>query len=124
MIPLRKVPKKIRNKIKIAVTDSGKEITYNKETKAGISNLLVIMSQMSGTSINSLELKYKGKNYGEFKSDVAELIIEKLSPIQKKYKALISNKKNLVKILDQGAKTASKVAQKTISEVHQKIGLI
>jgi len=117
-------PEKIRNKIKIAVTDSGKEITYNKETKAGISNLLVIMSQMSGTSINSLELKYKGKNYGEFKSDVAELIIEKLSPIQKKYKALISNKKNLVKILDQGAKTASKVAQKTISEVHQKIGLI
>src|SRR3989344_8496489 len=78
----------IRRKIKIAVTDSEKNIKYNPETKPAISNLLVIYSQMAGEEIKSVEAKYKNKSYAEFKNDLVEVIIKKFSHIQRKYNAL------------------------------------
>ncbi|OGF51483.1 tryptophan--tRNA ligase [Candidatus Giovannonibacteria bacterium RIFCSPLOWO2_02_FULL_43_11b] len=123
-IALTDEPDIIRKKIKTAVTDSGSEIKYDVNNKPGISNLLSIYSAFSGESIASLEKKYAGKNYGTFKSDLAELLVQKLSPIQEKYKSLLKNKKSLMKILDAGAKSANKVAEKTMAVVHQKIGLI
>ncbi|OGF85586.1 tryptophan--tRNA ligase [Candidatus Giovannonibacteria bacterium RIFCSPLOWO2_02_44_8] len=123
-IALTDAPDVIRKKIKTAVTDSGSEIIYNTEAKPGISNLLSIYSAFSGETISKLESKYKDKKYGEFKSDLAELLVQKLSPIQEKYKSLLKNKKSLMKILDAGAKAANKVAEKTMKEVREKIGLI
>jgi len=123
-IALTDEPDVIRKKIKTAVTDSGSEIKYDPQNKAGISNLLSIYSAFSGESIASLEKKYAGKNYGIFKSDLAELLVQKLSHIHEKYKSLLKNKKSLMKILDVGAKSASKVAEKTMEEVRKKIGLI
>lgn len=123
-IALTDEAKEIHRKIKIAVTDSGSEIEYAANSKPGISNLLSIYSAFSGESISRLESKYKGKNYGQFKSDLAELLVQKLSHIQEKYFSLQKNKKSLVKILDDGAKSASRAAEKTMKEVREKIGLI
>lgn len=123
-IALTDEPDIIRKKIKTAVTDSGSEIKFDLQNKAGISNLLSIYCAFSSESIASLEKKYTGKNYGVFKSDLAELLVQKLSDIQKKYKSLLKNKKSLMKILNDGAKSANKVAEKTMANVREKIGLI
>ena len=89
-IALLDSPETIREKIKSAVTDSGSEIKYDAENKPAISNLLLIYSLFSGLpadrqgkSIPILEKEYAGKNYSIFKHDLAETIIESLSPIQK-----------------------------------------
>ena len=79
---------------------------------------------MTDQSIAKLEKKYAGKSYSEFKADLAEVLVQKLSPIQKKYRELAGNKVKLLKILRAGAEQAGKTAQKTIAEVRRKIGLI
>ena len=114
----------IIRKIKIAVTDSGSEIKYNPQNKPGISNLLVIMSQMSDIPIKTLEEKYANKSYGEFKAEAGELLAEKLAPIQKKYDELIGNPKIILEIMESGAKDAEKIALRTLKDVKEKIGLI
>ncbi len=117
-------PDIIRKKIKTAITDSGSEIKYDAENKAGLSNLLSIYSGFSMKSIPKLEAEYSGKNYGQFKYDLAELLVQKLSPIQERYNSLLKNKKSLIKILDEGARTANKAAEKTMKHVRERIGLI
>lgn len=114
----------IRRKIQIAVTDSGKEIKYNTEEKPAISNLLTIYSLMSEKDIKSLEKEYKGKSYSEFKKDLANLLVEKLLPIQIAYKKIMKDEKRLMQILDTGAKQARAIAQETMKEIRQKIGLL
>ena len=116
--------REIRRKIQIAVTDSEKEIKYNPEEKPAISNLLTIFSLMSGKEIKILEKEYKGKSYAEFKKDLADLLVEKLTPIQTAYQKIIKDEKKLMKILEDGAKSARVIAQETMREVKQKIGLL
>lgn len=114
----------IRRKIQIAVTDSGKEIKYNLDEKPAISNLLTIFSLMGGRSIPEIEKQYKKKTYAEFKKDLANLLVDKLMPIQIAYKKIIRDEKKLLKILDDGAKQARAIAQQTMKEVKTKIGLL
>jgi tryptophanyl-tRNA synthetase len=133
-IELNDSPAQIRNKIKRAVTDSGKEIKYDLKKKPGVSNLLTIYHLFSGKSISDLEKKYKNKGpafakasagkYGEFKKDLAEVIIKGLKPFQEKRKKYQKNPKLVKKILAQGHKKAQKIAQETIREVKQKMGFI
>ena len=117
-------PKIIREKIKSAVTDSGREIIYNPENKPAISNLLLIYSEFSGKSIKELEKRFKGVNYSEFKAELAEVMIEFLKPIQERRAKLIKNRKEVIKILEAGAAKARIATQKTMEEVKKKIGLI
>lgn len=117
-------PEEIRRKIKIAVTDSGSDIRYHPEEKPAISNLLSIMSHFSDTPIASLEERYQEKNYSEFKSDMAELVVEKLSLIRARCLELLENKTELIAILKNGRKRAHETAEKTLAEVKQKIGLL
>lgn len=98
--------KTIEKKIKSAVTDSDGIIKYDKENKPGISNLLTIYSILSNQSIEQLEQQYAGKGYGEFKADLAEVVISTLTPIQEKYYELIESEK-LDDILDEGAEKAA-----------------
>ncbi len=114
----------IRRKVKIAVTDSGSEIKYDPQNKPGISNLLVLMSQMSDTPVKTLEEKYANKSYGEFKTEAGKLLAEKLTPIQKRYNELIKNPKEILEIMERGSKDAEKIASQTLKDVKQKIGLI
>ncbi|HLR09675.1 MAG TPA: tryptophan--tRNA ligase [Bacillota bacterium] len=115
-------PQKIRKKIKSAVTDSDGVIKYDKENKPGISNLLAIYASCTGESIATLEEKYSGKGYGEFKADVAEIVVRLLEPIQKRYAELIESAE-LDDILDRGAEKASTVANKTLRKVKKAMGL-
>lgn len=114
----------IQHKIKIAVTDSGKEIKYDPKVKPAVSNLLTIYSQMASISISELEEKYQNKGYAEFKTDLAEVVIKKLSPVQKKYKEFAKDKAGVLKILKDGAEKAREVAEATMKDVRAKIGLL
>src|SRR3989344_2490680 len=116
--------KKKRKKKKAAVTDSASEIKYDMENKPAISNLLTIYSLFSRKTIAELEKEYDGKNYSVFKNDLAEIIIEGLSPIQKKYKELSANPDYIKKVLRNGAEKAKTIASQTMSEVRSKIGFL
>ncbi len=123
-ITILESPEEIRRKIKIAVTDSGSGVRYDKDKKPAISNLMAIYSGFSGLSVNEIEKKFKDAGYGEFKKELAELLIEKLSPIQEGYRKLSKNKKEVLKILRDGAKRASLIADKTLADAKQKMGFV
>lgn len=115
-------PKRIEKKIKSAVTDSEGIVRYDKENKPGISNLLTIYSSCTGESIESLEQRYEGKGYGEFKQEVANAVIDVLKPIQERYAELIDSEQ-LDDILDEGAEKASIIANKTLAKAKKAMGL-
>lgn len=114
--------KVIKNKIKSAVTDSEGIVKYDKENKPGISNLLTIYSSLTNITIKELEEKYKDSNYGTFKSDLADVVVNTLEPIQNRYNEII-NSEELNNALDQGRDRAISVARKKINKVYNKIGL-
>ncbi|EMI10165.1 Tryptophan--tRNA ligase [Anoxybacillus ayderensis] len=114
--------KTIEKKVKSAVTDSEGVIRYDKENKPGVSNLLTIYSILANEPIERLEERYAGKGYGEFKADVAQVIIDALTPIQEKYYELMESSK-LDDILDEGAEKANRVASKMLKKMENAIGL-
>ncbi|MBU9713267.1 tryptophan--tRNA ligase [Evansella tamaricis] len=114
--------KQIIKKIKSAVTDSDNEVRYDKGEKPGVANLLSIYSLCSGVSIEELELKYRGKGYGEFKGDVAEVVVTTIKPIQERYYELIESEE-LDIILDQGAEKAQAAATKMLKKAERAMGL-
>ncbi|GGE72190.1 tryptophan--tRNA ligase [Priestia taiwanensis] len=122
MINLLDDPKQIEKKIKSAVTDSDGIVKFDKENKAGISNLLTIYASFSGKSIEELEAMYEGKGYGEFKSDVAQTVVEGLRPIQERFQELI-NSEELDIILDKGAEKANRQAMKMLRKMENAMGL-
>ena len=116
----------ISKKIKSAVTDSEGVIEYreNDETKAGINNLLTIMSAVTGKSIEDIVSDYQGRGYGDFKSDVAEAVVEHIRPIRMRYDELSNDKAYLVDIYTKGAERANRIAQRTLNKVYKKVGFI
>ncbi len=116
----------IEKKIKSAVTDSEGVIEYrpDDETKAGINNLLTIMSAVTGKEINKIVAEYQGKGYGDFKKDVAEAVVEEIRPIRARYDELSNDKQYLVDICEKGAIEASKIAGRTLSKVYKKVGFV
>lgn len=117
-------PAVVREKIKKAVTDSGREIKYDLEKKPAISNLLGIYSALNGVSMKEIEKKFKNKGYGEFKKELAAAAIEYLEPFQKTSDVLrTSDVQKLKSFLKIGAKKANIVAGQKIKEVKKKIGL-
>lgn len=117
-------PELIRQKVKTAVTDSGREIKFDEKNKPAISNLLTIYHLFSGKTIADIEKKYIGKGYGEFKNDLVEVIAKELKVFQDKRKQFEKNPQQVKKILAEGANKARKIAEKTISEAKKKMGLI
>lgn len=117
-------PDKVREKVKTAVTDSGKEILYDPVEKPALSNLLVIFSEFSGQPLSEIIGHYAGKSYAEFKGDLAEIIIQGLAPLQKRLAELSANDEEVIAILKDGAKKASAIAEKTLDDVKRKIGFI
>jgi tryptophanyl-tRNA synthetase len=114
--------KTVEKKIKSAVTDSEGVIRYDKEKKPGISNLLNIYSILANKTIEELEQEYAGKGYGVFKADLAQVIIDTLTPIQEKYYDLLESSM-LDQVLDEGAEKANKVATETLEQMEQAMGL-
>ncbi|MEC5188992.1 tryptophan--tRNA ligase [Geobacillus thermodenitrificans] len=114
--------KTIEKKIKSAVTDSEGTIRYDKEAKPGISNLLNIYSILSGQPIDELERQYEGKGYGVFKSDLAQVVIETIQPIQERYYHWLESEE-LDRVLDEGAEKANRVASEMVRKMEQAMGL-
>ncbi len=115
-------PNVIRKKIKSAVTDSSGVISFDRENKPGISNLLEIYSVSTGTSIDDLVKQYENSNYGTFKQDVAEAVVALLEPIQTRYHELIDSSE-LDEILDAGRAKAEAVANKNLAKIEKAMGL-
>ena len=114
----------IREKIKSAVTDSGKELRYDPKEKPAISNLIVIFSEFSGRSIKDLEKAYTGKSYVEFKSDLAEAVVEGLLPLQQRFAELAKDETHVRSVLKSGGERAASIANATLKEVEQNIGFL
>ncbi|WP_226037657.1 tryptophan--tRNA ligase [Aquibacillus saliphilus] len=114
--------KKIEKKIKSAVTDSEGIVSFDKENKPGISNLLTIHASCTGQTIEQLVTYYEGKGYGEFKQDTADAVINTLKPIQERYQELV-NSHELDDILDKGAEKAEYSAAKMLVKAKKAMGL-
>lgn len=115
-------PKTIEKKIKRATTDSEMSVHFDKENKPGIANLMSIYSACTGESLDKITEMYQGKGYGDFKKDVAQVVIETIKPIQEEYNRLI-NSQELDDILTEGAKKANLVANETLAKVEKAMGL-
>ena len=117
-------PETIIKKIKKAVTDSENKVRFDPENKPGVSNLMQIYSSITGKTMIEIEKDFENKGYGEFKITIANCVVEKLKPIQEKYKKLLEDREYLEKIYTKGAENARKLASKTLREVKDKIGII
>jgi len=122
IILLTDPPNVIRKKIKSAITDSEPSIGYDPVNRQGISNLLEIYSCITGEPIESIVIKYEGKGYGDFKSDLAEIVVTELEPIGKRRQEILDSGE-IDGILDHGRDVAMKLATKKISKVKHKVGL-
>lgn len=114
--------KTIRKKIMSAVTDSDASIYYDEENKPGISNLLTIYTVLKEISIEEAVEKFKDYNYGNFKKEVADVVVEKIMQIQEKYNRII-NSDELDKILEDGRIKTTEIAKEKYELVMKKIGL-
>ncbi len=116
-------PETIRKKIMRAVTDSETEVRMDMERKPAISNLMRIYSAMTGMNFMEIEEHFRGKGYGEFKRELAEVTVKGLAPFQKKKKELRKNRSALARLIAAGNKKANAAAEKKLLEVKKKIGL-
>lgn len=116
--------KKIEKKIKSATTDSGTEIKFDAENKAGLSNLMTIYSVLSGKTIPEIEKLYEGKMYGHLKVDLAQIVVETLSPVKQKYDDLMKNRDYLDQVMKDGAQRAQIRARATLDKVYKTVGLV
>lgn len=124
VILLEDEPDVIIKKFKKAVTDSENKVRFDPENKPGVSNLMQIYSSITGLKMEEIEKEFEGEGYGTFKTKVAETVVNKLEPIQKKYKELLENKEYLEKIYTEGANKARKLASKTLDDVKERIGIL
>jgi tryptophanyl-tRNA synthetase len=111
-------------KIKSAVTDTGREVIFDEKEKPGVSNLLTIYSALTGKSIEQAQNDFAGKGYGDFKSGVAEVVVEYLNPVREKANELLKDETHLKKLLKIGAEKADAVAAKTLKDTYEALGLI
>ena len=124
VIFLNDTPEDIRKKLKKAVTDSENVVKYDKENKPGVSNLMTIYSLVTEKSLDDIEKEFSGRGYGDFKSAVAEAVISRLEPFQKRYNDLMENPDKLKEIYEKGAQKARQKTDNLIKEVYKKVGLV
>ncbi|WP_456298992.1 tryptophan--tRNA ligase [Natronincola peptidivorans] len=113
----------IVKKMKRAVTDSENVVLYRDEQK-GIKNLITIYSKLQNCSVQEVEEKYAGKGYGAFKTELAEIVVESLKPFKEKYQDYMTNPDYIIGVYKNGAERAAEIAEKTMQEVREKVGLV
>jgi tryptophanyl-tRNA synthetase len=117
-------PDTIRKKFRSAVTDSGTDVRHDPDEKAGVSNLIEILSIMSGDEIPAIEARYDGGGYGAFKADVAEAVVAVLDPIRTRYEELRGDESQLRELLARGAEKASSVAAPKLEQMYERMGFV
>ena len=115
-------PDVVRRKIRRAKTDSGSEIAASPD-KPAITNLLDIYAGLTDVPVPEIEEQYRGKGYGDLKKDLAEVVVEGLSPIRDRTRELLDNPRELDEILEAGAEKAREIARSTLREAWTRMGL-
>jgi len=124
LIELLDEPRANVKKIKSAVTDSGREIVFDEAAKPGVSNLLTILSALTGTDVAVLVKQFAHSGYGDLKAAVAEAVTEFATPYRERTLQLLGERTELERILADGADRARAVASQTLSDVYRKVGLL
>ena len=114
----------IVRKFKRAVTDSEGQVRFDRDAKPGVSNLMVIYSTFTGKSMEEIEAEFAGKGYGDFKMAVAEATADALAPVQAEYSRILADKTYVDEVLKNGAERAARIANRTVSKVYRKVGLL
>ncbi|ATO35072.1 Tryptophan--tRNA ligase [Dickeya dianthicola] len=126
VIGLLEDPKSVVKKIKRAVTDSDEPpvVRYDLQNKAGVSNLLDILSGVTGKSIPELEKAFDGQMYGHLKGAVADAVSGMLSELQARYHRFRDDEAFLQQVMRDGAQKASARAQETLRKVYDVVGFV
>ncbi|MGO2745252.1 tryptophan--tRNA ligase [Microbacterium sp.] len=117
-------PAKSAKKIMRAVTDAEGSVRYDRENKPGVSNLLTIYAALSGRQVESLENEYAGRGYGDFKKDLAEVVTSEFGPVRERVLELLDDPAELDRILAANAERAEAVANATLADVYDRVGLL
>jgi len=117
-------PKVSAKKIMRAVTDSEGAVRFDRDEKPGVSNLLVIYSALTGRDITSIEDEYAGRGYGDFKKGLAEVVVNEFEPVRTRALELLDDPAELDRVLAVNAGKAASVAEKTLTDVYDRIGLL
>jgi tryptophanyl-tRNA synthetase len=124
VIELMAAPDVNAKKIKSAMTDTGREVTFDEVNKPGVSNLLTIYTTLSGKTMDQAVAEFDGKGYGDFKGAVSEVVVEYFRPIREKALSYLEDKQYLHSVLEKGAHKAAAVANQTVKEVYEAMGAI
>ncbi len=117
-------PSVTAKKIRSAVTDAGREVRYDVAEKPGVSNLLTIFAVLTDRSIPSLEADYDGRGYGDFKKDLAEVVVETFAPVRARTLELLDDPAELDRVLAANADRAAAIADVTLATVYDRVGLL
>jgi tryptophanyl-tRNA synthetase len=117
-------PSASAKKIKAATTDSEGSVRFDQAAKPGISNLLTIYAVLTGRSIADIESEYAGHGYGDFKSGLAEVVVETFGPIRQRALELLDDRAELDRILAGNAERAAAIADVTLAKVYDRIGFL
>ncbi|MFB6631477.1 tryptophan--tRNA ligase [Streptomyces sp. NPDC056362] len=124
LINLLDDPKATAKKVKSAVTDTDTVIRFDPEHKAGVSNLLTIMSTLTATSVEDLEKSYEGKMYGALKTDLAEVMVDFVTPFRARTQEYLDDPETLDSVLAKGAEKARAVAAETLAQTYDRMGFL
>ncbi|MFF3321471.1 tryptophan--tRNA ligase [Streptomyces sp. NPDC002889] len=124
LINLLDEPKTTAKKVKSAVTDTDTVIRFDAAEKPGVSNLLTIYSTLTGTAIADLEQQYEGKGYGALKTDLAEVMVEFVTPFRTRTQEYLDDTETLDSILAKGAEKARAVAAETLAAAYDRVGFL
>jgi tryptophanyl-tRNA synthetase len=117
-------PKRSAKKIRSAVTDSGTEIRFDEDEKPGVSNLLTIYSALTGRTVEDLEKAYDGRGYGDLKKDLADVVVDVVTPFRDRTFELLDDRAELDAMLRRGAERAREVAGRTLADVYDRVGFV
>ncbi|WP_372698082.1 tryptophan--tRNA ligase [Arthrobacter sp. JSM 101049] len=117
-------PKVITKRIKSAVTDADTVIAHDREGKPGVTNLLEILSTITGKTIADLVEEYEGKMYGHLKVDVADAVVARVEPIRRRTLELLDDSAELDRQLAVGAARAREIATATLDAVYSNVGFL
>ena len=124
LVKLLDDPKVTAKKFKSAVTDTGREVRYDRDEKPGISNLLDIYAALAGRPIAELEAEYDGRGYGDFKKDLSEVVVDRLTPIRDRTLELLDDPAELDRLLGIGADKAAERAEVVLRKVYDRVGFV
>lgn len=122
-VELRDTPDQISKKIRRAVTDSGADVRYDEVEKPAVANLMNIYSLFARISIPDVEERYAGKGYGDFKKDLAELVVEGIRPIQERIVELDESPDEVIQLIEHGRERAHAIASPKMEQVREVTGL-